>query len=117
MFIIIVIALIVTSNGEGDAPSSAPNPAWTTLQWNKGAPSPFARAESPTAVVDGKMYLFGGFTDDLGASDELDVYDPARDTWTRLKDMPTRVTHLNPAIDRGTIWFVYADSKGNIPGR
>ncbi len=88
---------------------------WPALEWKKGAPSAFVRVESPTAVVDGKLYLFGGFTDDLGASNEVDVYNPAADAWTRLKDMPTHVTHLNPAIDGGTIWFA-GGFKGKHPG-
>ena len=89
--------------------------AWPALEWKKAAPSPWARVESPTAVVAGKLYLFGGFTDTLGASDQLDVYDPATDAWTRLKDMPTRVTHLNPAADGQTIWFA-GGFKGKHPG-
>ena len=100
--------------GEPTPPSKAE--AWPKLEWKKAAPSPFARVESPTAVVDGKLYLFGGFTDDLGASNEVDVYDPANDSWTRKKDMPTRLTHLNPAIDGKTIWFA-GGFQGKHPGR
>ena len=94
---------------------AAESATWPALEWKKAAPSPWARVESPTAVVAGKLYLFGGFTDTLGASDQLDVYDPATDAWTRLKDMPTRVTHLNPATDGQTIWFA-GGFKGKHPG-
>jgi N-acetylneuraminic acid mutarotase len=97
------------------ASSPAAASAWPALEWKKGAPSPFARVESPTIVVDGKLYLFGGFVKGLGASNEVDVYDPANDTWKRLKEMPTRVTHLNPALDRGTIWLA-GGFKGKHPG-
>ncbi|HET6247862.1 MAG TPA: kelch repeat-containing protein [Tepidisphaeraceae bacterium] len=89
--------------------------AWPALEWKKGAPTPFARVEAPTATVDGKMYVFGGFVTGLGASNEVDVYDPANDSWKRLKDMPTRVTHLNAVLDRGTIWFA-GGFKGKHPG-
>lgn len=85
------------------------------LSWKKGAPSPFARVEAPTLDVNGKMYVFGGFVKGLGASNELDIYDPAADSWKRLNDMPTRVTHLNPAVDRGTIWLA-GGFKGKHPG-
>ena len=37
------------------------------------------------------------------------------DSWTRKKDMPTRLTHLNPAIDGNTIWFA-GGFKGKHPG-
>lgn len=113
--LVAVMALCSVSIGKADTPSSAPTPAWPSLQWGKGTPSPFARCESPTAVINGKMYLFGGFTDDLGASNELDVYDPASDSWTRMKDMPTHVTHLDPAIDGRTLWLA-GGFKGKHPG-
>jgi N-acetylneuraminic acid mutarotase len=113
------IVLTMPAMGWAEEPAlAAPNSktgAWPDLQWKKGANSPFARVESPTAVVDGKIYLFGGFTDDLGASNELDVYDPANDSWTRKKDMPTRLTHLNPAIDGKTVWIA-GGFRGKHPG-
>jgi N-acetylneuraminic acid mutarotase len=59
--------------------------------------------------------LFGGFTEDLDASNQVNVYDPGSDSWTRKKDMPTRLTHLNPAIDGNTIWFA-GGFKGKHPG-
>ena len=114
---LVILALSVPgiARTEEPAPPSQKAEAWPTLEWKKAAPSPFARVESPTAVVDGKIYLFGGFTDDLGASNQVDVYDPASDSWTRKKDMPTRLTHLNPAIDGNTIWFA-GGFQGKHPG-
>ncbi len=117
--IVVVIALSIPASGRTEKPTPAPSSdkaeAWPKLDWKKAPPSPFARVESPTAVVDGKMYLFGGFTDDLGASNELDVYDPANNSWTRKKDMPMRLTHLNPAIDGKTVWFA-GGFRGKHPG-
>ena len=107
----VVVALSAASIGW----AADPAPAWPALAWKNAAPSPFARVESPAAVVGDKLFLFGGFTDDLGASNELDVYDPASDTWTRRKDMPTHVTHLNTAIDGNIIWFA-GGFKGKHPG-
>ena len=105
---------VVEPEGDADAFSPAPAP-WPALEWKKGAPSPFARVETPSAVVDGKLFLFGGFTDDLQASNQLDVYYPANDSWTRKKDMPTRLTHLNAVLDGGTIWLA-GGFKGKHPG-
>jgi hypothetical protein len=104
----------VEPEGAADASPLAPTD-WAALEWKKGAPSPFARAESPSAVVGGKLFLFGGFTDDLQASNQIDVYDPANDSWTRKKEMPARLTHLNAVIDGGTIWFA-GGFKGKHPG-
>jgi N-acetylneuraminic acid mutarotase len=95
--------------------TAEPTSAWPTLEWKLATPSPFARVESPVAVVKNTLFLFGGFTDDLQASNQVDVYDPATDTWSRKKDMPTRLTHLNPATDGQTIWFA-GGFKGKHPG-
>src|SRR5947209_14178602 len=103
------LALNLPSMGRTD------EPAWQALKWKKAASSPFPRVESPAAVVQNKLYLFGGFTKELQASSQVDVYDPANDSWTRKKDMPTRLTHLNPAIDGKTIWFA-GGFKGKHPG-
>ncbi|MCE9568013.1 MAG: hypothetical protein K8U57_38925 [Planctomycetes bacterium] len=97
------------------SPVLAGEPPKADLRWQKATASPFARVESPTAVIDGKMYLFGGFTDDLGASNRVDVYDPAADAWARKKDMPAGLTHLNPAVDGKTVWFA-GGFKGKHPG-
>jgi N-acetylneuraminic acid mutarotase len=117
--LLVIIALGVPSIAGTEEPAAAKSSSqadvWPTLEWKDATPSPFARVESPAAVVGGKLYLFGGFTDDLGASNQVDVYDPASDSWTRKKDMPTRLTHLNPAIDGNTIWFA-GGFKGKHPG-
>jgi N-acetylneuraminic acid mutarotase len=85
------------------------------FDWKKVAPSPFARVESPTTVVRGRVFLFGGFTNSLNASSQLDVYDLATDSWTRRNDMPMQLTHLNPAMEGSTIWFA-GGFKGKHPG-
>ncbi len=108
--LIAIAGLNLLAVGRADEPT-----AWSKLEWKKAAPAPFARVESPTAVVDGKLFLFGGFTDSLSASSQVDVYDPATDAWTRWKDMPTQLTHLNPATDGSTIWFA-GGFKGKHPG-
>lgn len=102
-------------HGAEPSQGAAVSPAWPALAWKKGAATPFARVESPTAVVEGELFLFGGFTSSLAASDQLDVYDSATDSWMRRKDMPMQLTHLNPAMDGQTIWFA-GGFKGKHPG-
>lgn len=100
---------------KAEAVSNSSISSWPALQWKKGAPSPFARVESPAAVIDDKIYLFGGFTDDLGSSTQVDVFDPATNSWTRKRDMPSGLTHLNAVQDGKTIWFA-GGFKGKHPG-
>ena len=117
--LLIIVALHIPTTGRTEDPTAAKSiskgDAWPALEWKKAAPSPFARVEWTAAVVDNKIYLFGGFTETLEASNQIDVYDPASDSWTRKKDMPTRLTHLNPANDGKAIWFA-GGFKGKHPG-
>jgi N-acetylneuraminic acid mutarotase len=77
----------------------------TTINWTTRAPNPIIRAEALRAVVDNKLYVFGGFSGDLGPVTRSDVYDPIGDTWTRIADLPKRITHVGVAVDGHDIYF------------
>ncbi len=68
--------------------------------WQPAAPSPVPRFEGATAVVDGRLYAFGGFGagGNLPAQANVDVYDPATNTWTGRAPMPRAVTHVQAAV-------------------
>jgi N-acetylneuraminic acid mutarotase len=70
------------------------------IQWQSAADSPLTRAEGSKAVVNGKLYIVGGFDDSptLAVSKELDVYDPVANSWKRLADMPVPETHGATAV-------------------
>lgn len=75
--------------------------------WSKAAPSPIGRSEAQGAFVDGKIYVFGGYTDTtfIPKSKRVDVYDPGNNTWTRIKNMPVATTHAGTAVDGKDIYF------------
>jgi N-acetylneuraminic acid mutarotase len=77
--------------------------AGNTITWTTRASNPIARAEALRAVVDGKLHVFGGFQGD-GPSRRHDVFDPAANTWTRLADLPTRLSHAGVAVDGTNIY-------------
>lgn len=85
--LLVIIALSVPSIGGAEEPAAAKSSSkadvWPVLEWKEAAPSPFARVESPAAVVNGKIYLFGGFTEDLDAS-----WSPAAGLTTRGHSRP-----------------------------
>jgi N-acetylneuraminic acid mutarotase len=97
---------------------AAGNPS-PNIQWQAVAPSPVDRAESLGAVVNGKLYVLGGyFTDSqnrVRARVRCDVYDPATNTWTQLGDQPEAITHSGIAVDGSVIWMVGA-YMGDHPG-
>ncbi len=61
--------------------------------WGIKAPLPLVKADNATAVYNNLLYVFGGYDRDPNCVkyylDETFAYNPATDTWTQLKDMPT----------------------------
>jgi len=94
--------------------------------WCDGAPMPTPRGALAVAVLDGRIHAIGGNAAqgvDLEAHDHglaardrsvgtHEVYDPARNTWTRLEPMLTARNHLGAAAIAGKIHVV----GGRVPG-
>ena len=65
-----------------------------TNTWERLAEMSTHRASPGTAVVDGKIYVFGGYNgiDNRGENfkvlDVVEMYDPQTDIWVRKQDMP-----------------------------
>jgi N-acetylneuraminic acid mutarotase len=78
-------------------------PISNTITWTTRASYPSGRAEALRAVVDGKLFVFGGFGDD-GPLTSNYVYDPASNVWTKRADMPRRLTHAGIAVDGHDIY-------------
>lgn len=84
--------------------------------WERHADSPIARFEAGTLPIDGKLYCFGGFFNQaIQASARVDAYDPSTDTWTRMADMPTNVTHCGFVREGRNVW-VLGGFVGDNPG-
>lgn len=94
---------------------AAPGFAQGPCEWSHVAPSPEAKAEAPTLVIDGRLVSFGGFTTGLIATSAVHAYDPATNGWSSLASMPTRVTHYGMARDDRTVW-VAGGFVGDHPG-
>ena len=73
---------------------------------------PVARSSHTATVVDGKIYVVGGdIYDDEGgvvatvmATDRVDVYDPAVDSWQQMAAAPTAKSMHAAAIVDGKIY-------------
>ena len=77
--------------------------------WTQKKPMPVPRADASSAVIDGKLYVFGGYGS-LGATDirkETLIYDPAADEWRRGADMPGNNSYAAAAcaVDRRAYVF------------
>ena len=94
--------------GEGGGGDDEPtSEVGTAIDWTEGADAPLARFEGQSAVVGDKLYIFGGYTDGsvIPKTFEVDVYDPATDTWEQLPDMPRPMTHAGTVADGAFIYF------------
>ena len=88
-----------------------------TETWTRKADMPTARGwiSPSSAVVDGKIYVIGGW-DGRRSTSIVEEYDPATDTWTRKADMPTgRDSTATVALD-GKI-YVIGGAVGGYLGR
>jgi N-acetylneuraminic acid mutarotase len=93
----------------------------TTGQWPATftAVTPLARVrqEGRGAIVNGKLWVFGGFySNAINATGQVDIYDIATDTWSKLPEYgPMPHTHSSVAVDGNSIYFV-GGLFGDFPG-
>lgn len=107
------------SNTDGSTTKPDAGLPSTTISWSTKASNPLKRAEAGGGVVNGKLYVLGGLyldTDgDILATRRADVYNPATNRWTRLRDMPEKLTHAQGVVDGNNIWFA-GGYVGDHPG-
>ncbi len=80
--------------------------------WSSVKPMPTARSGSAVAVLDGKIFVFGG--ERLGGTfAQAEVYDPAADVSAELAPMPMSV-HGTGAVMIGDV--IYIPAGGTLNG-
>jgi N-acetylneuraminic acid mutarotase len=84
--------------------------------WTRHTDAPVPRFEGVGVPIDGRLYVFGGFFDAaIQTTRRVDVYDPATDSWSRVADLPTLVTHAPLVRDGRKLWLV-GGFVGHHPG-
>jgi len=78
-------------------------------QWVRKADMPTPRFGHSTAVVDGKIYVIGGWH--RGLVPHIDVYDPKTETWAKKAEMPTPRSDLSTSVVDGKIYAI----GGGVP--
>src|SRR3954464_3147843 len=96
-------ALVVTPAGWGRAAALAAPQAET---WTRLASMPQQQQEAAVAVLDGRLYVMGGFSDDPQPFTLVQVYDPATDQWRQGTPLPEPVHHAGAATVGGKIYLV-----------
>lgn len=86
-----------------------------TDTWGTKTPMPKgSRAELSASIVNGKIYVVGGYFFSMYyvSSSVLEVYDPETDTWTTNAPMPTAVYSCSSAVVDNKIYVIENSFKG-----
>lgn len=65
---------------------------------------PSSRSEMSAGVINGRIYVPGGWGNGFSQSTALEMYDPATDSWTRLADLPFHVNHHATAVYQNALY-------------
>ena len=83
--------------------------------WKLGTPLPVPLAEAASVMVNGQLYLFGGFTNRLLATNKVYVYDSQAQNWVQISETPYLITHINTVADGPYVWIA-GGFVGHHPG-
>lgn len=81
--------------------------------WRSLVPLPTARQELATAVLNGKVYVIGGYGFNGTSTDLVEVYNPATDTWASAHPLPAPVNHNAAAVAAGKLYSL-AGTSANV---
>src|SRR5437016_6786850 len=69
--------------------------------WQTRAPMPVSRQELATGVLNGKVYVVGGYDADAHSTATVQVYNPTTDTWTlRSEEHTSELQSLTKLVCR-----------------
>lgn len=66
---------------------------------------PVEKWEAATFVLDEKLYVLGGYGAGVKSSKICHIFNPADGSWTRIQDLPSAISHVNPVLDGRVVWF------------
>ena len=83
-----------------------------TDTWRQVADMPTPRTNAKAAVVNGTIYVFGGynskdnFLQNWKMTDHVEAYDPLTDTWTQKKEMPISRFYFGLGVVAGKAYLI-----------
>lgn len=86
--------------------SSAESQTDTSGRWFTRAPLPTARQEVPHAVLNGRIYVPGGFAVGGVGSTVVEVFDPSTNSWSTIAPLPEPLHHLGFAAVNGRLYTI-----------
>src|SRR5262249_23128952 len=84
--------------------------------WHAGTALPQALlGASAAAESDGRLFVFGGFTNGSGISNGVEIYDQATRIWSKGSAMPIPVAYSSAVAANGQIFLFGGISTSGIP--
>lgn len=91
-----------------------------TDEWTEAAPIPQPRAAHGACVLDGKIYIIGGESGEPTGQnevlDDVEVYDPANNSWESKAPMPVPLTYISASAVNGKVYVVGGTDKSPWDG-
>ncbi len=81
--------------------------------WESVGELPEARGAATAGVLNGRIYLVGGFGVGQRLLTSVAVFDPAARVWTRARELPTAREHLASVVHEGRLW-VFGGRLGGL---
>jgi len=88
----------------GGAGGDATSRGWKTLAPLPGGP----RQETAVVALDGRVVVLGGFDETGDVVADVEIYDPATDTWSAGAPLPEPLHHINAAVVDGKVYVLGA---------
>jgi N-acetylneuraminic acid mutarotase len=97
-------------------PRVKPTNSHSSLNWTRSINMPQAREEGASAVLNNKLYAFGGFFDStFNPTTRSDRFDPVKNQWKQVRSMPEAITHAPTIVINNEAWL-FGGYVGKDPG-
>ena len=103
------VALLIT----GTLSSFIFSPTQVSAQgtWKQLSVTPITRTENSAALLDGKIYVLGGFTP-KGTTTRVDVWNPTSNNWSIANPLPQALHHTTAVVVNGKIYVIGGFKSG-----
>lgn len=91
----------------------------TTGTWTAGASKPTVGANSAVALLNGLIYVLGGYDPDADDSfhDTVEVFDPERNSWSAATALPEALSSPAAAAHDGKIYLFGGSAESGLSNR
>lgn len=110
---LVLLAFVIGCSESDAAPATA-----GVFTWTEVTPCPLPRFEASGVVVDGELWVMGGFlSTSLDVTKRIDIYDPSTDRWRPGPQLPGAETHSGVVSLGPRDFILVAGFEGNVLNR